>query len=753
MGVVLAWVVSVTSAAAQGSTADIVGRVTGSSGGALPGTTVTVTHVATGSVRTLITNASGDFVANALPIGAHDVRIEREGFKAVASTVHLSAGDRVRLDAVLEAGARTDTVQVGSAAPVLQTDVSAVHDVVTAHAVRDLPLNGRNYVHLVQVAAGANPGPPNGLSSGTRPDDRRQSSTVSVNSQPDVYNNFLIDGVDNNERQQGTQAIRPSIDAIAEVRVLTHLSSAELGRTAGAVVNVITRSGSNQFTGSAYAFFRDDRFDARDYFAISKPDFRQHQFGGSIGGPVARNRTFFFGDVEWLTSDQGVAQTVTVPTGPMRSGTFSQVIIDPTTGLPFPGNTIPASRMSPIALNYLELIPYPNLPGRFANFQAVRERTYDSLTTGVKVEHRFGDRDAIVARYAYNPVDVFTPGALPVVTVGATAIDPGGVLGGFPGPSEMSGQGIHLQYQRITRSNLLLEGRAGFTRIALDSYPPNYGQNLSDQFGVIGANVPGIPFSSGLTPMNITGFVSVGDDISLPIVNTNRTYQYSAAATNTRGAHNLKVGGAVVRRHLDRNANGYPRGLATFAPAPTNNAFASFLLGLPQVMRRENTVSGQEMRTWEFGGFVHDDWRATKLADAERGRALRRVHAVHRGRRPLRQPRSRDGDAGARHRRSARGRDARQQQPRAAPRVRGDRHADDGRARRVRDHVLSRRVPGRDDPAAEPAVPLHLHAEPVQRDPGAGLPDTDGDGFRTTCGVRSARSRSTSTRHRCCSST
>ena len=341
--------------------------------------------------------------------------------------------------------------------------------------------------------------------------------------------------------------------------MLTNLFSAELGRTAGAVVNVIT-SRVDQFKGSVYEFFRDDKFDARDFFAITKPDFRQNQFGGSVGGPIVRNWTFFFGDVEWLKSTQGVARTVTVPTGPMRSGTFSQVIIDPTTGLPFPGNTIPANRMSPIALNYLQLIPFPNLPGSAANFQTIRERTYDSFTTDVKVEHRFGDSDSIFARYSYNPVDVFTPGALPLVTVGGTEIDPGGVLGGFPGPSEMAGNGFHLNYQRIMRSDLLLEAKAGFSQIELNSYPLNYGQNLSDQFGVIGANVPDIPFSSGLTPMNITGFVSVGDDIFLPIINTNRTYQYSAAVTNTRGAHNLKAGGAVVRRHLERTPTGIRAG-------------------------------------------------------------------------------------------------------------------------------------------------------------------------------------------------
>ena len=611
---VVAWLCGGGMAVAQVTTADVVGRVTDTSGGALPGTTVTVTAAATGAVRTVVTNETGDYLANALPIGRYAVKIELTGFKTYASNVTLSAGDRVRIDASLEVGSVAETIEVVATAAVLQTDSSTVQEVVTERAVQDLPLNGRNYVNLVQMAAGANAGPTNGLGSGNRPDDRRQTSTVSVNGQNDMYNNYMIDGLDNNERHQGTQSIRPSIDAIAEVRVMTNLFTAELGRTAGAAVNVITKSGSNQFRGSAYAFYRDDRFDARDFFALSKPDFRQNQFGGSFGGPIFRNKTFFFGDVEWLKNHQGRVATLTVPTAAQRAGNFSGLgvtITDPTTGQPFPGNVIPASRFDAITQRYLQLIPLPNLPGTSFNYQSIFDRTYDSFTTDFKIDHRFGDQDSVWFRYSYNPVDVMVPGALPKVNYNGVEVDPGGSGGGFYGPSEMGGHGFQGNYQRILRSNLLLEVKGGYSKVDLNAYSLNYGKNLSNVFGVPGVNIDSLPFSSGLSPMNITGYTFVGDNTNLPILNTNNTTQFAGALSYSRGAHNFKAGLAYINRHLARNADDLPNGQATYNSAPTGNAFASFLLGLPQTMARGNSLAMQYMRIYELGTFLQDDWRAT----------------------------------------------------------------------------------------------------------------------------------------------
>jgi hypothetical protein len=258
-------------ALAQGTTADIVGRVTDGSGAVLPGATVTVEHTATGDVRTTTTSETGDYVFTLLPIGPYTVRIELQGFQAQASRVTLATGDRTRVDGRLSLGSVTETVNVTAEAPLLQTDTSTVSTLFTEKAVQDLPVAGRNIIRLIQMVPGANEGAVSSTANGTRPDDRRQTSSVSVNAVADTQNNQLVDGMDNNERAIGTVGIKPSIDAIAEVRVQTNLYSADVGRTLGGVINIITKSGSNAFHGTAFEFLRNDKFDARSFFATSKP--------------------------------------------------------------------------------------------------------------------------------------------------------------------------------------------------------------------------------------------------------------------------------------------------------------------------------------------------------------------------------------------------------------------------------------------------------------------------------------------------
>ena len=241
---VLSCLLLATSASAQVTTGDIVGRVTDESGAVLPGATVTVDNVGTHEIRTTVTSATGDYVVNLLPIGSYQVRVELESFRAQESRVDLRSSERIRVDARLALGALSDTVQVTAEAPLLQTDSSTVSTLVTQNEVQDLPVNGRNFIRLVQLIPGANEGAANALASGTRPDDRRQTSAISINGAADNQNNLLIDGMDNNERAIGTIGVKPSMDAIAEMRVQTNMYSAEVGRTAGGVVNLLTKSGT-----------------------------------------------------------------------------------------------------------------------------------------------------------------------------------------------------------------------------------------------------------------------------------------------------------------------------------------------------------------------------------------------------------------------------------------------------------------------------------------------------------------------------
>ena len=349
-GVALLCLVISGTAWAQTTTADIVGRVSDSSGAVLPGVTVTVQNEATRAQRTQTTTDTGDYVFNLLPIGTYTVKIELQGFSPQNARVTLASGDRARVDGRLTVGSVTESVQVTAESPLLQTDTSTVGARFTDKAVQDLPVAGRNIVRLVQMIPGASEGQVSSLANGTRPDDRRLTSSVSINGTADTQNNQLIDGLDNNERAIGTVGIKPSIDAIAEVMVQTNLYSAETGRTLGGVINILTKSGTNVLHGTAYDFVRNDMFDARSFFARSKPELTQNQFGGSLGGPLRTDRTFFFVDYEGYRSTQGVTNLITVPTARMRTGDFSELstpIFDPTTPVrtAFAGNQIPANRL------------------------------------------------------------------------------------------------------------------------------------------------------------------------------------------------------------------------------------------------------------------------------------------------------------------------------------------------------------------------------------------------------------------------
>src|SRR3984957_11848194 len=315
----LALLVLFTSAAfAQLTTADILGTVTDATGAVVPNATIVLTNVGTNEKRTTVSNSSGDYNFTLLPVGHYSVSVKAAGFQAsVTNDLSVEAGDRARNDVHLQLGAESTVIEVPASTPLLQADSATVSSTVTAKAVQDLPLNGRNFVQLVQLVPGANEGPGNGLSSGGRPDDRRTNAAgLSVNGQDDTLNNWVVDGVDDNERIIGTIGVKPNVEGIQEITVQTNSYAAEAGRTAGGVINIVTRSGTNQFHGSVYEYFRNDIFDARNYFQVtgSKPELRQNQYGISIGGPIFRDRTFFYFDFEGLRAVSGVTYTKTVRT-------------------------------------------------------------------------------------------------------------------------------------------------------------------------------------------------------------------------------------------------------------------------------------------------------------------------------------------------------------------------------------------------------------------------------------------------------
>ena len=607
-----------TAAFAQVTTGDIVGRVTDSTGGVLPGATVTIEHLGTHDIRTVPSNGTGDFVFNLLPIGAYTVKVEMQGFITQTARVSLSTGDRARFDAKMQLGQVAENITVTAESPLVQTDTATVSALVTEKAVQDLPVSGRNVVRLVQLVPGAFEGQTNSLASGNRPDDRRQTSAVSINGAMDNQNNHLIDGIDNNERAIGTVGVKPSIDAIAEVKVQTSMYTAEVGRTAGGVVNIITKSGSNSYHGSAFEFARNDRFDARNFFAtgVDKPKLKQNQYGGSVGGPVVRNKTFFFVDYEGFNVNQGVTAVATVPTAKMRTGDFSELsatIYDPTRTprTAFAGNLIPAGRLDPIALKVLAMYPLPTGSGLANNYTGVRDRTQDNSATDLRVDHILDGSNRIFARYSYNKVSTFTPPVFPAVN----GIEPGGG-GSFPGTNDTSAHNLGMSYSRVINPTLIAEVRGGYLNVSIASYGINYGNNVAQSLGIPGVNVDDL--TTGLTPITLTGYAGAGDATFLPLIQVDHTWQGSGSVTKVSGAHSIKAGGGLINRNFTVYQSNQPLGAMTFNTTLTDNgagsggnSVASFLLGYPQQVSRVVSLFYPHYNTKEPFVFVQDDWRAT----------------------------------------------------------------------------------------------------------------------------------------------
>lgn len=593
---------------AQAITADIVGTVTDSGGAIIPGALVTIVNLETQLQRSMKTTSTGDYVFTLLPPGTYTVRIEQTGFKTFeAKGVKIAAGDRARVNAKLNLGAASETVTVtADALAELQTDSSTVQDVVGEKSVQDLPLNGRNLESAVQDTAGVNAGSPSAISGGARPDDRRPGFTFVANGQSDLWNDNLVDGLDNNEREQGFSGIHPSLDSIAEVRVLTNDYSADLGRTAGAVVNIVTKGGTNEFHGTAYEYIRNDIFDAKDFFAnpaLPKAEFRENIFGGSIGGPIKKDRTFFFGDIEVNRLIAGQVAVSTVPTlfEEQNPGNFSDNTSEPAqvTGA-----------LNPIGLAYFKMYPKPTDSALFNNYTGQQNKTQYSTSTDDRIDHHFSDKDSIFVRFGYNPVSTLIPGQLPPTQVDNQTVYPSG--GEYDGPSNTNATNIQANYIHIFNPNLVLELKTGYTRINIHTNPLNHGVDWASKLGFVNSYIT--PDSIGLPWMwALDGdYTSIGDGIFVPIIDVNNTYQYNGSLSYTKSSHNIKVGGAIIRRELNYFQDEWsPQGGFIFTPGGAyNNTLANLLTGNATFSERGDDLTHQGLRSWEPNIYAQDDWHA-----------------------------------------------------------------------------------------------------------------------------------------------
>ncbi len=637
-GALLLTALGAASAMAQSATARIEGVVNDESGAPVPGATATATNLATNVAKSVVTDAHGAYVLTPLAVGRYKVAVEMTGFKPTSTSLTLTVSQVARFDVKLALGALTEAVEVSGAAPMMEMSTSSVGTIIDSRQVANLPLNGRNFTQLATLAPGVNRGSPGAVASGEQGNTETfrygevGGAALSVNGVREQGNSYLLDGVDDNETLVNSIVFFPPVEALEEFRVITSNAPAEYGRSGGGIITAVVKSGGNQLRGSVYEFNRDKALAATPTFAAPdpndptkrlKPDFSRNQFGATLGGPIVKDKTFFFLSYSGLRSTipVEVGGMVTVPTAKMRQGDFSElldpsftgigrpiVVDDPQTNQPFPGNVIPRDRLNPVAVNYLNSFPLPDRTDRAqSNYFTHRERTSDFNDFDLRIDHNIGPRDSLFLRASYADDNRFDPGRIP------------GFQAGFgSGTAEAKAAGGVLGYTRLFSQNVVNELRFGYNRYRYGFLPVGYGTDQDQALGIPGPG--GITSANGISLIgggNGTWIEYLGDYGQYVV--TQHTWQLSDSITWVRGSHTFKAGGTLMLRDLDFERTQIGKGFYYYpdATAPsagrTGYEVAEMLIGTTSF-----TATGvpgyvpRTTRSWEDSLFVQDDWRVTR---------------------------------------------------------------------------------------------------------------------------------------------
>ena len=625
--------------AAQVSTAELSGEVTDPSGASVVGAKVTAVNADTGAAREAATDALGSYIMTLLQPGAYNLSVEAPGFrKTVQNGVVLQVNQRARVDFSLQVGQINETVKVAATAPLLESQSSSLGSVVAERFVNELPINGRNFVQLATLSPGVTGvgfSVTGTIMSGTRPDDRRPPSEIFSNGNREGANNFLYDGVDNNDRLTLSIVLRPAIEAVREFKVQTNLYSADLGRNSGAIVDVVTKSGSNELHGSAFEFLRNSAMDARNYYNTKStpfPPFRFNQFGAAVGGPVARNRTFFFADYEGFRRISLNSFLASVPTVAMRRGDFSAEnrIFDPLTTRQtgttftrdqFANNQIPASRFDPVTLKLINAYPTPQASRSFSNYLANPAQRQRWDQGDVRIDHHFRASDTFFARWAVQHIETLVPNTFAPAEIPGLPKPVGlGNEDSFAGTSFSPVQHAVANWVHIFSPRLLNELRAGFSRYVVDYFAEGAepGLNLGNKLGIPNSNTS--PQQSVLPVIQPANFTGIGHSRTMPILRRSNAFNYVDNVTFTSGRHTWKFGGDVRRRRITDYGVNRGSGRFDFTAAFTNqpgqgntgNTMASFLLGYPSRTEKDWLLVWIGMRGLESGLYFADDYRVTR---------------------------------------------------------------------------------------------------------------------------------------------
>ncbi len=618
-------------AGAQATTGTLVGAVSDASGASVAHASVELTEQATGLKYTHETNDAGNYEFTFLPPGVYAVRVSDTGFEtALTKDIPVTVNSTVRTDVALKTGDVAQTVTVTDQQPALQTDRADVSEQIQAKQIVELPVgNSRNFQALESLVPGVS-APIYDHSSFF---DAQNSQSFNVNGQAETANNLQLEGIDDNERTGLLQVYVPPAAAIQTVDVETSNYAPEFGRSAGAVTNVVLRSGTNGFHGSVYEYNEVSAPNARNYFNRTGrfPRFTNNYYGATLGGPIIKNRTFFFADFLRYSNSQSQFNLFTVPTAAFRAGDLSAsptAIYDPATGnadgtgrQQFAGNQITAGRISPNAQAILALVPLPNTNGlaQVNNYQVNTGFAQTTDTFDVKLDHKLSAADQLTYRYSWQSTD--------------TLQRPAFGLAGGPGASGGNGTNrvynTAAEYTHLFSPTLFTDVRVGVDHYRNSVRQSDYGTGASAAAGIPGVNVSA--FTSGLANVTINTF-------SAPLVGYSASYPWDRGETNidfannwTRilGNHSVKFG-AEVRRVRDDLIQGQtfgPRGVFTFADGQTGlkgqtaagnsklsfgNDFASFLLDVPSAVGRDVNVNDASWRQTLYFGFVQDTWQATR---------------------------------------------------------------------------------------------------------------------------------------------
>ena len=582
---------------AQSHRASVRGRVTDPAGAPLAGAEVRATREGTNELRRTTTDEGGRFALPELGVGSYRFEVALSGYRALSTRVELRVGQDLWLDAPMELTV-SQGVEVSAPFLPIDRDSSAMATLIDERQISGLPLDGRNFLELALLAPGAAPAPQGSASS------VRGDFAFSVNGGREDANTYLLDGVYNMDPKLGTSGVRPPVDAIREFEVATSTYDSSFGRNAAGQVNVITRSGTNGFDGTAYEFLRTGGLDARNFFAPSDesdPEYDRNQFGFSLGGPVARDRTFFFVDYEGTRLREAVTRVSNVPTAAERSGDFSQSLfatpVDPFTGQPFANGRLPFTH--PVGAAIANLYPLPNRNVPLANFVSSPTLRDDVDQFDVRGDHAFGGGARLTVRYSFTDRRLIEPFA------GGSAF---ASVPDFGNAVDRRGQNLGASHMSAFGSSTVNDLRFGYNRVAIGVFPEN--QAITNESVGLPA-LSGDPRDAGLSLISIAGYSPLGHEYNNPQESQSDTFQISDTVTWMRGAHLLKFGGEWygVRQFAYRDVQA--RGFLQFLQQGyTGNALADLLLGLPVVTGGARLDNPQNLRAQSWSVFAHDDWRA-----------------------------------------------------------------------------------------------------------------------------------------------